>query len=45
MYCILQGFEWFGRSPGHEALTAYGVLLLTDMAPLITVPPVSTSLS
>jgi len=20
------GFEWFGQSPGHEALTAYGLL-------------------
>jgi len=19
------GFEWFGRAPGHEALTAYGL--------------------
>lgn len=26
------GFEWFGADPGHEALTAYGVVQFTDMA-------------
>jgi len=26
------GFEWFGQSPGHEALTAYGLLQFIDMA-------------
>ena len=26
------GFEWFGRNPGHDALTAYGLLEFTDMA-------------
>ena len=26
------GFEWFGRAPAHEALTAYGVLEFADMA-------------
>ena len=25
------GFEWFGGSPGHEALTAYGVAQFKDM--------------
>ena len=20
-----KGYEWFGESPGHEALTAYGI--------------------
>jgi len=25
------GFEWFGSSPAHEALTAYGVLQFYDM--------------
>ena len=20
------GYEWFGKSPGHEALTAYGLM-------------------
>lgn len=26
-----KGYEWFGRAPGHEALTAYGVLQFHDM--------------
>lgn len=26
------GFEWFGRDPGHDALTAYGILEFTDMS-------------
>jgi uncharacterized protein YfaS (alpha-2-macroglobulin family) len=25
------GYEWFGRTPPHEALTAYGLLEFTDM--------------
>ncbi len=25
------GFEWFGGDPGHEALTAYGVLQFADL--------------
>lgn len=25
------GFEWFGKTPPHEALTAYGLLEFTDM--------------
>jgi hypothetical protein len=25
------GYEWFGGNPGHEALTAYGVLQFADM--------------
>ena len=29
--CKDGGYEWFGASPGHEALTAYGVLQFTDM--------------
>lgn len=27
-----KGFEWFGEDPGHEALSAYGVMQFTDMA-------------
>lgn len=27
-----KGFEWFGNSPGHEALTAYGLNQFLDMA-------------
>jgi hypothetical protein len=26
------GYEWFGNDPGHDALTAYGLLEFTDMA-------------
>lgn len=26
------GYEWFGKAPAHEALTAYGLQLFTDMA-------------
>ncbi|CAK9114224.1 Complement C3 (HSE-MSF) [Cleaved into: Complement C3 beta chain, partial [Durusdinium trenchii] len=26
------GFEWFGRSPGHEALTSYGLVQFAEMA-------------
>jgi hypothetical protein len=27
-----KGYEWFGRSPGREALTAYGIMEFKDMA-------------
>ena len=27
-----KGYEWFGASPGHEALTAYGLMQFTDMS-------------
>ena len=27
-----KGYEWFGANPGHEALTAYGLMQFTDMA-------------
>ena len=30
--CESHGYEWFGEDPGHEALTAYGLLEFTDMA-------------
>ncbi len=30
--CKSGGFEWFGQDPGHDALTAYGLLEFTDMA-------------
>jgi uncharacterized protein YfaS (alpha-2-macroglobulin family) len=26
------GYEWFGGNPGHEALTAYGLMQFTDMS-------------
>ena len=31
------GFEWFGKTPPHEALTAYGLLEFTDMQQFISV--------
>jgi len=31
------GFEWFGNTPPHEALTAYGLLEFTDMQEFIHV--------
>lgn len=30
--CKTGGFDWYGRDPGHEGLTAYGLLQFTDMA-------------
>ena len=30
--CKKRGYEWFAGDPGHEALTAYGLLEFTDMA-------------
>ncbi|HTL53087.1 MAG TPA: MG2 domain-containing protein [Planctomycetota bacterium] len=30
--CSAKGYEWFGESPGHEALTAFGLLHFKDMA-------------
>ncbi|HZN40608.1 MAG TPA: alpha-2-macroglobulin family protein, partial [Planctomycetota bacterium] len=30
--CKQRGYEWFGGDPGHEALTAYGLLQFHDMA-------------
>lgn len=31
------GFEWFGKTPPHEALTAYGLLEFTDMKDFVKV--------
>ena len=30
--CKQKGYEWFGGDPGHEALTAYGLMEFKDMA-------------
>lgn len=30
--CTQHGYEWFGQDPGHEALTAFGLLEFSDMA-------------
>lgn len=38
--CKSGGFEWFGEDPGHEALTAYGLMEFTDMAQVQSVDPV-----
>jgi len=37
--CKQGGYEWFGGDPGHEALTAYGLLQYTDMAAVYPVDP------
>jgi len=37
--CKQRGYEWFGGDPGHEALTAYGLLEFTDMAQVREVDP------
>ncbi len=30
-WCPDRGYEWFGQNPGHEALTAFGLLHFADM--------------
>ncbi len=35
--CKDRGYEWFGGDPGHEALTAYGVLEFHDMAQVMDI--------
>ncbi len=35
--CANKGYEWFGEDPGHEALTAYGLMEFADMAKVMTV--------
>ncbi|MCC6979836.1 MAG: A-macroglobulin complement component [Candidatus Melainabacteria bacterium] len=30
-WCPDRGYEWFGHNPGHEPLTAYGLLHFADM--------------
>ena len=37
--CKQRGYEWFGGDPGHEALTAYGLLQFRDMAAVYDVDP------
>jgi len=34
-----KGYEWFGHTPGHEALTAYGLMEFADMAKVYDVDP------
>jgi hypothetical protein len=35
--CRAHGYEWWGKDPGHEVLTAYGLLQFTDMKRLMAV--------
>ena len=35
--CSNKGYEWFGDDPGHEALTAYGLMEFADMAKVMPV--------
>src|SRR5262249_36511956 len=35
--CKSGGFEWFGADPGHDALSAYGLMEFTDMSGVRTV--------
>ena len=37
--CQEKGYEWFGEDPGHETLTAYGLMEFVDMAEVHTVDP------
>lgn len=38
--CSLKGYEWFGKNPGHEALSAFGLMQFTDMARVMDVDAV-----
>ena len=35
--CKQRGYEWFGSDPGHEALTAFGLMQYHDMAEVMPV--------
>jgi hypothetical protein len=35
--CQQRGYEWFGSDPGHEALTAFGLMQYHDMADVMSV--------
>lgn len=35
--CSKLGYEWFGSDPGHEALSAFGLLQFNDMAKIMKV--------
>jgi alpha-2-macroglobulin-like protein len=36
-WCPDKGYEWFGQDPGHEALTAFGLLHFADMSQVLDV--------
>ncbi|TWU41134.1 MG2 domain-containing protein [Novipirellula artificiosorum] len=35
--CAQRGYEWFGDDPGHEALSAFGLMQFADMAKVMEV--------
>jgi uncharacterized protein YfaS (alpha-2-macroglobulin family) len=35
--CDKLGYEWFGSDPGHEALSAFGLMQFTDMSQVMAV--------
>ncbi|WP_153558400.1 MG2 domain-containing protein [Roseimaritima sediminicola] len=37
--CQQQGYEWFGADPGHEALSAFGLMQFWDMRQVMPVDP------
>ena len=37
--CPQKGYEWFGGDPGHEALSAYGLMEFRDMSQVFDVDP------
>ena len=41
--CEKQGYEWFGKDPGHEALTAYGLMQFTAFSQVQDVDPAMLS--
>ena len=38
--CTKRGYEWFGNDPGHEALSAFGLMQFTDMKKIMQVDDV-----
>ncbi|MFK8115039.1 MAG: MG2 domain-containing protein [Rubripirellula sp.] len=35
--CQQRGYEWFGDDPGHEALSAFGLMQFTDMSRVMSI--------
>ncbi|QDV40529.1 A-macroglobulin complement component [Stieleria neptunia] len=35
--CSTLGYEWFGNDPGHEALSAFGLMQFSEMAKMIDI--------
>lgn len=31
----MKGYEWFGKAPGHESLSAYGIAQFNDMKKVV----------